>query len=291
MTRTTLLLVVLLAATALLVPTGAVGVSSPSGVDPAPQLQGIEMAPADGPNGAYAVLDENGRIAILLSDENPGIEAGGINVDAEVTLENVFTISYTGEGSADVWLTDDVDDVRFFRGEDAGDSIEGRENNVTLEPGEPLHVGLRVDTSGDYQDVENMDGFSVHANLPDRDGGNSNAVVAGSSDEASAATATNPTSTPTPTATPTATITPTESAPEDTPTQTTTSPPEADSGSETTRTRTITATRATSTEGGQQNAQLLGGFGLPAPLALLAAALLTVLLLALWRRRTGGEQE
>lgn len=294
MTRTTLLLVVFLAATALLVPTGAVGVSSPSGTDPAPQLQDIEMAPADGPNGAYAVLDGNDEIAILLSGENPNIEAEGISVDAVATFESVFTISYTGEESADVWLTDEVDDVRFFGGEDAADSIEGRENNVTLEPGERLRVGLRVDTTGDYSDVENMEGFTVHANLANQDSSNSNAVVVGSSDDASATSSTNPTSTPTQTPTRTATATPTDSTPEDTPIQTTTSAPESDSGSETTRTQATTETETeteTTTGEEQRSAQLLGGFGLPAPLALLVTVLLTGLLLGLWRRRTDDDQE
>ncbi|QSG16011.1 hypothetical protein [Halapricum desulfuricans] len=159
MTRTALLVAVLVASTALLVSTGAVPFSD--GTD---EIEGsdIVMQPADGPNGKYAVIDGDGEIALLLADENPDLEAGGVADDAVTPLDRVFTITYTGDLFARVWITDDAEDVRFYRGDDPDDPLEGAGNAVTLGPNETVRVGLLVDTRGDH-DVESVSSFDVRA--------------------------------------------------------------------------------------------------------------------------------
>jgi hypothetical protein len=140
----------------LLVPTGAV----PFGTDAV--NEDLVMAPAEGPNGDYAILNEDEEIELLLTGANPSVDGDGLDANAITPLSRVFTITYTGDGTAEVWLTDDSEDVRFYRGDDTDDSLEGEDNSVTLEPSESLAVGLLVDTRGDH-DVESADTFTVHA--------------------------------------------------------------------------------------------------------------------------------
>lgn len=159
MARTALLVVIALATAALLVPTGAVPFTDTVNED-------LSMAPAEGPNGDYAVQNEDGEIELRLTGANPAVDGDGLDPDAVTPLSRVFTITYTGDGTADVWLTDDSEDVRFYQGDDTDDSLEGSDNSVTLEPSESLAVGLLVDTRGDT-DVESAETFTVHAEGPD----------------------------------------------------------------------------------------------------------------------------
>ncbi|MFW6018532.1 MAG: Ig-like domain-containing protein [Halapricum sp.] len=169
MTRITLLVAVLVASTALLVSTGAAPFST--GTD---DVEGVDivMEPADGPNGKYAVIDENGEIALLLSGENPDLDAEGIAGETVTPLHRVFTITNNGTETARVWIEDDADDVRFYRADDPEDSLEGPENEFDIGPGATVHVGLLVDTRGDH-DVENVSQFTVHVEqgTPEEDDG------------------------------------------------------------------------------------------------------------------------
>jgi len=167
MNRTALIVVIALATAVLLVPTGAV----PFGTDTV--NEGLVMAPAEGPNGDYAILNEDEEIELLLTGANPSVDGDGLDANAITPLSRVFTITYTGDKTAEVWLTDDSEDVRFYRGDDADDSLEGSDNSVTLSPSESLAVGLLVDTRGDH-DVESAETFTVHAEeseADDDDGG------------------------------------------------------------------------------------------------------------------------
>jgi len=156
MNRTALIVVIALATAVLLVPTGAV----PFGTGTV--NEDLVMAPAEGPNGDYAILNEDEEIELLLTGANPSIDGDGLDANAITPLSRVFTITYTGGETAEVWLTDDSEDVRFYRGDDADDSLEGSDNSVTLSPSESLAVGLLVDTRGDH-DVESAETFTVHA--------------------------------------------------------------------------------------------------------------------------------
>jgi hypothetical protein len=165
LTRRALLLGALLAlAGAVVLPTVASPVGHTDNVNAA-----IEMEPADGPNGEYAILNADDEIELLLSGENPNLDGEGVEEDAVTPITHVFTINNTGDETADVWITDDADDVRFFHGDEPDDSLEGETNNVTLTAGdEKLSVGLIVDTRGD-DDVEQIETFTVHAEDADGD--------------------------------------------------------------------------------------------------------------------------
>lgn len=163
MPRTALLVVAALATAAVLVPTGAVPFDT-TGSD---SVTGeLVLRPADGPNGDYAVLNEDDEIELLLTGANPSVDGDGVNADSVTPLPRVFTITYTGEGSAEVWLTDDADDVRFYRGGDSDDTLEGREHSVVLSGEESIAVGLRVDTRGDH-DVADAGSFTIHGEAVD----------------------------------------------------------------------------------------------------------------------------
>lgn len=149
-------LVVISLATVLFVPTGAV----PFGTDAVNEE--LVMAPAEGPNGDYAVLNEDQKIELLLTGTNPSVDGDGLDANAVTPLSRVFTITYTGNETAEVWLTDDTEDIRFYRSDNAADSLEGADNSAVLQPGESLAVGLLVDTRGDH-DAGSAETFTVHA--------------------------------------------------------------------------------------------------------------------------------
>ncbi|WP_262175035.1 hypothetical protein [Haloarcula laminariae] len=165
MSRKGLLLVAVLATAAVLVPTGA----APFDLTGTDDVSGdIELRPADGPNGNYAVLGEDDELELLLTGANPATEGEGISSNAATPIPRVFTMTYTGDQEAIVWLTDDAEDVRFYRGDDSSDSLEGEANSVTLGPSETVTVGLLVDTRGEH-DVEQAETFSVNAEVAEDD--------------------------------------------------------------------------------------------------------------------------
>ncbi len=281
---------------ALLVPTGAF---SAGGTDEV--TDDLVLSPSDGPNGKYALLNSDDEIELLLSGANPSLEAEGLNDETVTPLDDVFTITYTGDEYARVWLTDDAEDVHFYRGDDPDDVIESRPNNVTVGPDETVRVGVLVDARGD-DDVESVDEFTVHAELGDSDDGHSvNTAETDEERETDTPTAT-VTPTETPTATETATAGETETATAGAQTEATDGAPAA-TGTETeTETETGATTESGAAEGSPASGDTtpsepdagdaggpseLGGFS---PVALTAtAAMLGVLLLslALYRYRGG----
>ncbi|MFC7075482.1 hypothetical protein [Haloarcula halophila] len=165
MARRTLVLVAVLAlaSVVLLVPTGAAPFTQ-SGTD---SITGeVHLAPAEGPNGRYAVLDEDGEIEIVVDESNPYADADGVKENATTRIDDVFTITYTGAEQAKVWLTNDAEDVRFYRSGGAASTLEREDKAVVLGPNATVHVGLRIDTRGNH-DVEQADSFTVHAEAPD----------------------------------------------------------------------------------------------------------------------------
>jgi len=157
MKRTGLLVVAALATAALLVPTGAF---TPTGTDAV--SDDLELRPAEGPNGDYAVLNENDELELLLTGANPSIDGEGVPDNTVTPISNVFMIQNTDSDAAAVWVTDDAEDVRFYRGDNPGNSVEGSENGVVVSGGSSVSVGLRIDTRGD-SDVADVSTFSINA--------------------------------------------------------------------------------------------------------------------------------
>ena len=147
LTRRTLTLVLLLvAAGSLAFATGAAVINDDADTFAEDK---IAVQPADGPNGRYAYLNDDDEIAIDVSASNPNIQNAsfdGVNVDSTATIDDVFTITYTGDRAADVWIEYEGDGEVTFVAD--GSSIVGNTSNVTLAPNESVAVGLELDTRG-----------------------------------------------------------------------------------------------------------------------------------------------
>lgn len=167
MDRTHLLIVSFAVSIALLVPSGA-WPYEPTGVDQLEGVDDVELAPADGPNGQYAVLNDDGEIEIRISQVNPYADSSGISVGTVRTLPRIFTATNTGSTPVSVWITDDVDALQYVYGEKAVESIEEPANRVTVGPNESVDVGIRIDAR-DEAAVERADSFVVHASRVETD--------------------------------------------------------------------------------------------------------------------------
>lgn len=125
----------------------------------------VLLTPHPGPNGEYASFETDGNLSVDLTDPS-------LNIDAQTGIEDVFLIANNGDRSRQVWLTHNASGaVSFYIGakqsttefekdrdsrasensqhELGRQSIEGFENNVTLESGETQAVSVRIDTSSD----------------------------------------------------------------------------------------------------------------------------------------------
>lgn len=159
--RTLIIACLLVAAGSLAFATGAAVVGGP--VD----AVGDDLAvqPAEGPNGAYAYLNDDDEIVVDVSASNPKLPADfeGVNPDALASADGVFTITYTGDEYAHVWIGHEGENVTFVAG---GDSIEGDGNNVTLAPSETVSVGLSIDARGEVAGTRLGAGeFSIEARI------------------------------------------------------------------------------------------------------------------------------
>jgi len=151
-------LLALVAASALLVPSGAAQFLP---LSPADQIGGqVELQPAPGPAGNYSYL-EDGQLVVDLSASNPNLEGEGVNPEAVTGVGGVFRIHYNGTRYAEVWLTHEADGIEFTA---EGHSIQSRGNNVTLGPNETVAVGVTVDTTGSISDAR-IDDITVHARV------------------------------------------------------------------------------------------------------------------------------
>ena len=163
--RTTLLIVlVTAAATVLALATGAAVVD-----EPADSLAEDRLAvqPADGPNGAYAYLNDDDEIVVDMSASNHKLPADfeGVDSDALASAAGVFTIRYTADEYARVWIEHSDPNVTFVAD---GTSIEGKTNSTTLAPNETVAVGLRVDASAAAVGATlGGDDFDIRAEIAD----------------------------------------------------------------------------------------------------------------------------
>jgi PGF-pre-PGF domain-containing protein len=136
--------------------------------------EGIEIKPANGPNGAYAQVGDNGDVTIQL-DADAAVPGEGLPADTLLDFDRVFLIlnanpGDTGEGrQAYVYVVDEgagADSVDFYRGTDTDDSIEGEDNAVRLDAGESAAVGFTIDTDDDAVATGDLT-FTVNASVSD----------------------------------------------------------------------------------------------------------------------------
>ena len=195
--RTLTLAVLLAAAGGLAFTTGAAVVDGPSDTFAEDRLA---VQPVDGPNGAYAYLNDDEEIVVDVSSSNPKLPADfeGVNPDSLASADGVFAITYTADEYARVWIDHPEENVTFVVD---GESVEGRSNNVTLGPDETVAVGLEVDARGAVAGTQlGGDDFDIRAELADpesvspppgdgNDGSDDDGTDAGDDDVGGASTA------------------------------------------------------------------------------------------------------
>ncbi|GAB3689283.1 hypothetical protein GCM10028857_24440 [Salinarchaeum chitinilyticum] len=113
----------------------------------------ISLSPASGANGDYAEVNGNGELALLFED---------LNEDAETTVDDVFTVDVTATEAADVSIETDAPGVTFYWGGDpSADASDAR----TVQPGDSVAVGVRIDS---YDDVDGGE-FTVVAEIDEQE--------------------------------------------------------------------------------------------------------------------------
>ncbi|GAA0522949.1 conserved repeat domain-containing protein [Halorubrum aquaticum] len=157
---TTLLILAAIAATALILSTGAAIVDGPTD----PLNDEVALQPGDNP---YTNLDEDGELVIDVSEDNPNLDAEGVNPNALTVENDLFYVVYNGSEPAEVWIEHDSQAVTFVI---KGQPAESSENPTLLTAeDETVPVGVRVDTRvadllpGDRV----LDEISVHARPAD----------------------------------------------------------------------------------------------------------------------------
>ncbi|MFB1064759.1 CARDB domain-containing protein [Natrinema sp. H-ect4] len=117
--------------------------------------RGVILEPANGPNGKYASLDEDG-IAIDFQKLN----------DRSITrADDVFTISVTDDDVERIWIENDVSGLSFYRGDNPTNTIS-RSNPLEPTPGSTTSIGVAVDT---HEAVSGTETFTVVAQYEDED--------------------------------------------------------------------------------------------------------------------------
>jgi len=134
----------------LIAPTGAVVVNGSSSDDVFAD-QGVTLRPADGPNGDYASINDEGNLTVDVTDP-------GVNDEALTVIQDVFVVENTGSENRTVWVGHDANDsLTLYRTIEGGlvnefsvdrRAIDGAEGAVTLSPGEQISVAMAINTRG-----------------------------------------------------------------------------------------------------------------------------------------------
>ncbi len=239
----------------------------------------LELEPAG--EGTYTQIDDGtGEIHIILTEENPNLNAAGVNPKALTDIGPVFTVENVLEqqSNATVWIDHPNDAVEFYVPGEG--TVESQVDGVFMQPGDSETIAMRVDTRD--TDEITLDSIDVMAVLDptvgtgDSGGDDSQFNSAEDSGDDDDSDTVAPDST--------GPDTETESTPEDS--ETTPSTPDR---SQSTPTPTATDASAAGDETTETDGQpdVLAGLGLWALLVLLlllAGVLATMLL----RRRLGG---
>ena len=129
--RAGVLVIAVVVALALAVPTVAMTHGGEDDVDGK-----VTIAPADGPNGEYATV-EDGELRV---------DFDRLNDEAITTAHNVVNVTSTMNETIEVWVAVDANEsVTVYEGDDTKATLS-RNRTRTMEPGESILVGFEVDT-------------------------------------------------------------------------------------------------------------------------------------------------
>ncbi len=156
----TLAVVVALLACGLAVSTGATVFTEVPGEvgDSPPQAEEFDSLdgesdliayPHPGPNGVYASLDEDGEIAIEIS-EHTLENASGVSAGSTTSVDDIFVLENEGDTDIDVWIKSNVSEIEYRSDAEPLDEEERPEGDgvtFTVGPDDPVAVGLTVDAT------------------------------------------------------------------------------------------------------------------------------------------------
>lgn len=122
----------------------------------------LALEPADGPNGQYASVTDDGLLEVQVSEENDQIAGEGVNPNSWYDLGDVFKITNQGSQEVGVWIEHDSDYVEFKTG---GKPLDESNTPAFAEPGDSLSVRIIVDTRDVDDEIETvLDEITIHAN-------------------------------------------------------------------------------------------------------------------------------
>ena len=117
--------------------------------------EGVEIVVGDGPNGQYTTVDSNGQVQIDMTAANRPAGGGvGVLPDARTNVDDTFVVVNTNDRRAFVYVRDESDALAFYPRSDTDASLEGAANEVRLDSGEQLPVGLTVDATDRTEDID-----------------------------------------------------------------------------------------------------------------------------------------
>jgi hypothetical protein len=105
----------------------------------------LELEPAG--EGTYTQIDdETGEIQIILTEENPNLNAKGVNPNAVTDIGPVFTVENVldQQTNATVWISHDSVAVEFYVPGEG--TAESQADGVLLQPGDSETIAMRIDT-------------------------------------------------------------------------------------------------------------------------------------------------
>ena len=117
--------------------------------------EGVEIVVGDGPNGQYTTVGPNGQVHIDMTAANSPAGGGvGVLPDARTNVDDTFVVVNTNDRRAFVYVRDESDALTFYPRSDTDASLEGATNEVRLDSGEQLPVGLTVDATDRTSDID-----------------------------------------------------------------------------------------------------------------------------------------
>ena len=134
---------------------GIISSGSLSGTGASNSVAGVYIYSDNGPNGQYTTVGPDGQVRIDMTAANSPAGGGvGVLPDARTNFDDTFVVVNTNDRRAFVYVRDESDALAFYPRSDTDASLEGAANEVRLDSGEQLPVGLTVDATDRTEDID-----------------------------------------------------------------------------------------------------------------------------------------
>ena len=114
----------------------------------------LALEPHHGPNGEYATV----------VDDQIELEFDRLSERSTTTVDDVFSMAATADEPVEVWI--EFDEVEVYVDGDPNARIDAEADAVTLQPGESVDVGVRIEADDETPDTDRM---TIHASGTDED--------------------------------------------------------------------------------------------------------------------------